>query len=37
MSLKSTVKSGLNLYAIGGVIVGILVFNFAKTKIPQLG
>lgn len=36
MSIKSVVKQGLNLKAILGVIVGIVLFNVIKTKIPQI-
>lgn len=36
MSLKSTIKSGLNVKAIIGVVVGIVLFNLVKTKFPQI-
>lgn len=36
MSIKSVVKQGLNIKAIVGVIVGIVLFNVIKTKIPQI-
>lgn len=36
MSIKSVVKEGLGLKAIAGVILGIVLFNVLKTKIPQI-
>ena len=36
MNVKSVVKQGLNLKAIGGVVLGIVLFNVIKTKIPAI-
>lgn len=37
MSIKSTIKNGFKLKAIAGVVVGIVIYNVVKTKIPALG
>lgn len=36
MDFKSVVKQGLSVKAILGVVLGIVIFNIIKTKIPQI-
>lgn len=36
MNVKSVIKQGFNIKAILGVVVGIVLFNVLKTKIPQI-